>query len=216
MELSYKSLFGKKIDIKSFFSEHPTFKKFLHRLLVKKSQPRPTLLSKLLVNPFVHQVALSSKIYPSVRKDIFPFNQFCLGRKSTVEDRVTLNNGIGSIIIGEESRIGIGSVIMGPVEIGSKTITGQNVLVTGLIHRHDDARLSVMEQGDEGKQATIGDGCFIGTNANILPGVTIGKHSVIGSGSVVTKDVPDYHIAAGNPAKLLKTFDFELNKWVRV
>jgi len=216
MELSYKTIFGKKGRIRSYLSQHPPIKKFLHRLFVKSSQPRPTLISKWFANPILHNVTFSSKIYPSVRQDIFPFNQFSLGKESTIEDRVVLNNGIGSIIIGEKSRIGIGSVVMGPVNIGNKTITGQNVLITGLIHRHDDARLSVMEQDDEGKLTTIGDGCFIGTNACILPGVTIGKHTVIGSGSVVTKDVPDYHIAAGNPAKLIKKFDFDLDEWIRI
>ena len=46
---------------------------------------------------------------------------------------------------------------------------------------------------------TIGDGAWIGAGAIILPGITIGKYAVIGAGSVVTKDVPDYTIAAGNP-----------------
>lgn len=50
----------------------------------------------------------------------------------------------------------------------------------------------------------------------IMPGVTIGKRSVIGAGAVVTKSVPQYCVAVGNPAKIIKKFDFEQGKWVRV
>lgn len=52
--------------------------------------------------------------------------------------------------------------------------------------------------------------------AIIMPGVTIGKRSVIGAGAVVTKSVPQYCVAVGNPAKIIKKFDFEQGKWVRV
>ena len=54
---------------------------------------------------------------------------------------------------------------------------------------------------------TIGDGAWIGAGAIILPGITIGKYAVIGAGSVVTKDVPDYTIAAGNPCKPIRKID---------
>jgi acetyltransferase-like isoleucine patch superfamily enzyme len=51
----------------------------------------------------------------------------------------------------------------------------------------------------------IGEACFIGINVIIMPGITIGDHVIIGSGSVVTKDVPSNSIAAGNPARILKS-----------
>ena len=62
----------------------------------------------------------------------------------------------------------------------------------------------------------IEDECWIGERAIIMPGVTIGKRSVIGAGAVVTKSVPQYCVAVGNPAKIIKKFDFEQGKWVRV
>ncbi|MEG1717024.1 MAG: DapH/DapD/GlmU-related protein, partial [Lachnospiraceae bacterium] len=55
----------------------------------------------------------------------------------------------------------------------------------------------------------IGDGCWIGEKVIILPGTSIGSKSIIGAGSVVTKNVPDLCIAVGNPAKVIKKFDFE-------
>ncbi|UKA22769.1 hypothetical protein IHC92_04280 [Photobacterium damselae subsp. damselae] len=48
------------------------------------------------------------------------------------------------------------------------------------------------------------------------PGVSIGKYCIIGARSVVTKDIPDYCVAAGNPAKIIKKYDFELKEWIKV
>ena len=65
--------------------------------------------------------------------------------------------------------------------------------------------LRVAEAGVSTSPITINDNVWIGANATIAAGVTIGKHFVIGTGSVVTKDVPDYSVAVGNPAKAIKT-----------
>lgn len=65
--------------------------------------------------------------------------------------------------------------------------------------------LRVAEAGVSTSPITINDDVWIGANAVIAAGVTIGKHCVIGAGSVVTKDVPDYSVAVGNPAKVIKT-----------
>lgn len=65
--------------------------------------------------------------------------------------------------------------------------------------------LRVAEAGVSTSPITINDNVWIGANATIAAGVTIGKHFVIGTGSVVTKDVPDYSVAVGNPAKVIKT-----------
>ena len=62
----------------------------------------------------------------------------------------------------------------------------------------------------------IGEGCWIGERVMILPGVTIGKKCIIGAASVVTKDVPDYCIALGSPAKVVKKYNFETHEWERV
>ena len=63
---------------------------------------------------------------------------------------------------------------------------------------------------------TIEDGAWIGNNVIILPGVTIGRKSIIGAGSVVTRSIPPYCIAAGSPAKVIRRFNHERNEWVRV
>lgn len=62
----------------------------------------------------------------------------------------------------------------------------------------------------------IGEGSWLGTNVVVVGNVHIGKHCVIGANSVVTKDIPDYTVAAGIPCKVIKRYDFERKEWVRI
>lgn len=111
--------------------------------------------------------------------------------------------------------------------VGSITI-GNNVLMASKIyisdHNHgsyddfiSDHPMSIpIERESICKPVFIGDNVWIGESVCILPGVTIGKGCVIGALSVVTKDIPDYSIAVGSPAKVVKKYDFEINKWIRI
>lgn len=62
----------------------------------------------------------------------------------------------------------------------------------------------------------IGDDSWIGTNVVIVGNVKIGKHVVIGANAVVTKDIEEYSVAVGNPAKIIKKYSFESNTWEKV
>lgn len=66
------------------------------------------------------------------------------------------------------------------------------------------------------KKTVIGDGCWLGHGVIVLAGVTIGKRCVIGGGAVVTHDIPSYSIAVGNPARVVKRYDFEEHEWKKV
>ena len=108
--------------------------------------------------------------------------------------------------IGENSGIGINCEIYGPVKIGKNVMMGPEVIIYTKGHCHDSTDVPMIEQGDEEvKPVTIGDDVWIGRRAMIMPGVTIGRGCIIGAGAVVTKDIPDYSIAAGVPAKVVKT-----------
>lgn len=89
-----------------------------------------------------------------------------------------------------------------PVTIGNNVMIAPNVSLYGAGHPiHPAARNSGYEYG---APITIGDNVWIGGSACVLPGVTIGNNVVIGAGSVVTKDIPDNVIAAGNPCKVIR------------
>ena len=114
--------------------------------------------------------------------------------------------GYGSEIqIGDDSGIGIRCEVCGPVIIGKDVMMGPEVIILTQKHKFERTDIAMHLQGfGETRGVIIGDDVWIGTRAIILPGITIGSHSIIGAGAVVTKDVPDYAIVGGNPAKVIR------------
>ena len=89
--------------------------------------------------------------------------------------------------------------------IGNDVMMAPEVIILSGSHKFDRTDIPMREQGAPPKKTVqIGDDVWIGTRSIILPGVTIGSHSIIGAGSVVTKDVPEWAIVAGNPANLIR------------
>lgn len=189
--------------IKHFLKENSKLKAFVHWLIVPLNEYRPRLWVNLFLNPLIHSI--KGKIRSSVRRDLFPFQPFSLGKNAKIEDFTVLNNGVGPLEIGEGSRIGIGNVLIGPIKIGKNCLTAQYIVISGLNHNYEDTANPILAQGINTNQVTLKDGCWIGANSTIVAGVTIGKNAVIGAGSVVTKDIPDYAVAVGNPARVVKT-----------
>ena len=157
-----------------------------------------------------------SVIYRSVRKDITPFHPFTLGNYSVIEDYCCINNAVGEIHIGDRTRIGLHNTIIGPVRIGNDANLAQGVVVSGLNHNYKDTTYTISKQGVYTSPIIIEDDVWIGGNSCINQGITIGTHCVIASGSVVTKSVPSYSVVGGNPARILKQYDFEKKEWVKV
>ena len=79
-----------------------------------------------------------------------------------------------------------------------------------------ESQMPYMDQPLECKPVTIDDGTWIGEKVCILPGVTIGKKFIIGAGAVVNKSIPDYSMAAGVPAKVIKKYNFKTHSWEKV
>ena len=148
--------------------------------------------------------AWSSKIYWSVRMETPPYRRFWLGKKSVIESYCCINNAVGDVAIGDHTRIGIHCTVIGPVCIGNNVNLAQGITVTALNHNFTDTSRRIDEQGISTKPVVIGDDVWIGANAVILPGVTIGRHVVVAAGAVVTNDVPDNCIVGGVPAKIIK------------
>jgi len=195
---------------------NPGLKKFLHWLLIPRGQARPRLWVRLFVNPFVHKKGRNTIIRYNTRMDLLPFKNFEIGSNSIIEDFATINNGVGDVFIGNNTGIGLSNVIIGPVKIGNYVMLAQNIVVSGLNHGYEDVNVPPRLQKVVTRQITIEDNVWIGANCVVTAGVTIGKHSVIGAGSVITKDIPQYSVAVGNPARVIKKYNFETNSWQKV
>ena len=108
--------------------------------------------------------------------------------------------------IGDNSSLGVNAWIdCGPVKIGRNVMMGPEVIILTSNHRFDRLDVPMIDQGNSSPEpVVIGDDVWIGTRVVILPGVTVGRGSILGAGAIVTRDVPEYAIAAGNPAKVIR------------
>jgi len=195
------------MSMKQYLKNNEKLKKFIHYLLVPKNEARPRLWVKWFVNRWFHKRGKGSIIRRYVRMDVLPFNNFELGRYAVIEDFSTINNGVGDVYIGDHTTVGMSNVIIGPVTIGKNVIMAQNIVASGLNHNYKNVSLPIQQQGVVTALITIEDDCWIGANVVITAGVTVGKHSVVAAGAVVTKDVPPFSVAAGNPAKVIRRYD---------
>ena len=195
--------------------QNPRLRRLALWFLSSPKRPRPRWWLRLL-RPLLHPAGRGSRIARYARADIFPWHRFILERDAQIEDFAVVNNGAGDVRIGEGSRVGLGSVVVGPVDIGRYVFLGQHVSVQGLIHGYEDVTIDPNLQPLMLRPVKVGDYTHLGTNSTIVAGVTIGERSQIGAGSVVTKDIPSYCVAVGNPAKVVKRYDHEKKVWVRV
>lgn len=109
-----------------------------------------------------------------------------------------------NISIGHHSGLGINSLIQENVTIGNYVMMGPNVSIYTKNHKTSLDKPMIFQGFEEPKEVTIQDNVWIGANVIILPGVTIESGAIIGAGSIVTKDVKENTIVAGNPAKIIK------------
>lgn len=108
--------------------------------------------------------------------------------------------------IGDRSSIGINSRINGAVRIGNDVMMGPEVMIYTRNHRSDRTDVPMIRQGvTEEKEVVIEDDVWIGARAIILPGVLVGKGSIVAAGAVVAKDVPRYSIVGGVPARVIRS-----------
>ncbi len=123
------------------------------------------------------------------------------------------------VTIGDNVHLSFRTWIAGRVgiTIGDHVGFAPGVVIQDYIHGYDDPDVPIKEQALSGEAPIkIGSGCVLGANVIVLPGVTIGKHCMIGGNAVVAKDIPDYSLAVGNPARVVKRYDAGSSAWVRV
>lgn len=190
-------------EVRAKFKSNPKLKKLVDWLIMNQVETRPRWFVRLLAPLYQHR-GRHTVIHHSVRMDTPPYRKFWLGDYSVVESFACINNAVGDVVIGDHTRVGLHNTIIGPVRIGNHVNLAQGITITALNHNFSDAEKRIDEQGVCTTPVVLEDDIWIGANAVILPGVTIGQHSVVAAGAIVTKDVPPHSLVAGVPAKVIR------------
>ena len=166
---------------------------------------------------FSKGVEIKNSIYIQMERRVY------LGKNALIQVEPFHHLKFGShkpkLKIGNYVSIGAGAVIsaVSDIELEDDVIIAPYCYIADNSHSFDRVDVSIKYQGlDKVSPVKIKKGAWLGWNSVICPGVTIGKNSVIGANSVVTKDIPDYCVAVGAPAKVIKKYDFESGKWLKI
>lgn len=179
------------------------------------------LLNALLAFFYRCKFVASAHVPFSVK--LIGIRNISIGRNSSIGSRSWLNVNdrrpdkisiaIGdNCIIGQENFFTAGDSI----KIGSYCLTAKNCSFIGSAHCYDDPYIPYSCSGTKGQDnIVIGVNCFFGYGAQVLGNVTIGHGCVIGAGAVVKGDIPPFSLVVGNPAQVVKRYDFSSKRWVR-
>lgn len=174
------------------------------------------LIGKIQTKRF--QVQAGKYVYIGKHCSLKGKNNIVLEDDVTVRPYTQIWSGEGKIRIGKGSEIGerCRISIANSLEIGEKVLLSPNVYITDCDHEYRNADVPVIDQGivQKRNKVSIGNGSYIGINTVIVGNVKIGKHCVIGANSVVNKDVPDFCVAVGCPAQIIKKYN--KNGWCHI
>jgi len=179
------------------------------------------LITQAYVRLFCVEREVSSWISLAAMLDVIPQeaahkrHRLVLGKKSFICRWCVVNTYYGDVILKEGSGLGIGSIVIGPVTIGKNARCSQNCFISGESHLYEDISRNFLHQGCKIAEVVIEENVWVGSNCVVLPGIRIGKNSVIGAGSVVAQDIPAFSVAVGNPAVIVKQYDFNKNTWMQ-
>ena len=204
------------MSFKEKVKQNEKLKKLALWLIHPPYRPQPRLWVKLFWNPFIHKRHSKSHVSRRTRMDVFPYHGFEIGEWSVIEDFACISNGVGDVIIGKRSRVGVGNTVIGPIRIGNNVSIAQNVVFSGLNHAYEDIDKAPMDQACPTDEIVIGDDCWIGANSVITAGVELGKHVIVAAGCVVTISIPPYYVVVGNQARILKQYNCNTKAWERV
>jgi len=147
--------------------------------------------------PFIHKTAVVENARIGEGTKIWHFvhimNGTRIGKHCSIGDYVHMDR---NVVVGDRCKIQNAAILYDGVTIGNDVFIGPSVCFT------NDLRPRAFNQDWTIIKTAVKDGASIGANATIICGVTIGRHAMVGAGSVVTEDVPDFGLVYGNPAHL--------------
>jgi acetyltransferase-like isoleucine patch superfamily enzyme len=192
----------------------------IERMLLLCSRIRTRLFTILLSTQF-KEIGAGSSIAPPFR--CFGLSEISLGAGVVIHRDcwIQVIGGHGDevspkIIIKSHACIGMGATISAArqVVIGEYALLARNVYISDHAHAFQSADVPVMHQGITGiAPVSIGRSTWLGQNVVVLPGVTIGEHCVVGANSVVNSSVPDFSVAVGAPARVVKHYNSTSGHW---
>ena len=183
-----------------------------------------TRLFTILISRSLNRCGKGARVCPPFRfskLDCLSIGDGAIVHRDCWFNAVSENGGTvpPSIIIHRDAQIGQGTSIAAAsrVEIGECVLMARNVCIMDHGHAFEDVSTPIMYQGiTQARPVHIGDRTWLGQNVFVLPGVTIGRHCVVGANSVVRSDIPDFSVAVGSPARVVKQFDHAAKRWVKV
>jgi len=151
---------------------------------------------------FLMYEKISINSYISIRSSIRNRKNIIFNKGVQINDFVTI--WPTSLSVGIKTQLNPGTVIYGNVKIGNYVMIAPNCMIAGGNHNFMNIHEPMMFQGANEKGIIIEDNVWIGANSVILDGVVIGQGSVVGANSLVSKSLPPFSIAVGNPAKIIR------------
>ncbi|PHS62303.1 MAG: acetyltransferase [Flavobacterium sp.] len=139
--------------------------------------------------------------FPKIRQFLVSHYLQSCGKKLRVKSGAEISP---NSIVGEDSELGTRCLIQANVTIGNNVIMGPDVKIYSRNHKIDRIDIPIQKQGKDYLKTKVGNDVWIGANVIITAGVNIGNHCVLAAGAVVVKDIKDYSIVGGCPAKLIK------------
>lgn len=150
---------------------------------------------------------------------VSPIGRVFCGQSVSLHNAVRIDcDEKGKVILKKGCMLNVGTRIesMDTVILEECVLTGPYVYISDRSHQYRDISQAVMFQGYYSNGGVvIGEGSWLGIHAVVLGPVTIGKHCVIGANSVVIHDIPDYSVAVGNPARIVKRYDLHTRQWTK-
>lgn len=139
-----------------------------------------------------------TRIFPGIRMEAIGDGELIIGSNCAIEQNVHLISNGQKLYIGRDTTI------------------SANVFISNVDHEYNDVSKSVMEQPLVNKTTQVGERCFIGYGASLLPGTKLGNNCIVGSNAVVKGEFPDNCVIVGAPAKIVKVYRKEKNIWERI